>query len=115
MRNALIVFGISAFVGACATTPTLQAFGGSRADGVVRLGFTYGAFENPRPDMVAAQETARQRCAVWGYQNAEPFGGATQQCLQTNQYGCVQTQVTVEYQCTGGAGAGATTTTQPPK
>lgn len=101
MKKLVLVFVAAALVGACATNKTLEAIGGSRADGVVRLAFTYGAFERPRVDGEQALNTARQRCRVWGYTDAEPFGGATQQCLASNQYGCVQTQVTVEYQCTG--------------
>ncbi|WP_287934170.1 YecR family lipoprotein [Arthrobacter sp.] len=101
MNKTIAIFGACALLSACATPVTMQAFGGSRSDGVVKLGFTYGAFEKPIVDQAAAHETAKSRCAVWGYKDAEPFGGAMQQCLASNQYGCVQMQVTVEYQCTG--------------
>lgn len=101
MKRLVLIFAVSALVGACATTKTMQAVGGSRADGVVRLAFQYGAFENPKVDTVAAQATARSRCQVWGYSDAEPFGGGMQQCVNMGPYGCNQTMVTVEYQCTG--------------
>lgn len=99
-KLALVLIG-SALVAACATTKTMQAIGGSRSDGIVRLAFTYGMFESPRVDHAAGLQTATERCRVWGYTAAEPFGGATQQCQATGQYGCTQTMVTVEYQCTG--------------
>lgn len=101
MRKFAIVFALAAIVGACATTKTLTPIGGSRSDGVVRLAFSHGMFENPRVDMDAALRTAIERCRVWGYSSAEPFGGQTSQCQATGQYGCTQTLVTVEYQCTG--------------
>ena len=100
LKLALIV-GTSFIVVACATTKTLQAVGGSRADGTVKLAYEYGMFEKPRVDTTAALQTARARCQVWGYKDAEPFGAAMTQCTATNQYGCVRTMVTVEYQCTG--------------
>ncbi|WP_258922620.1 YecR-like lipofamily protein [Klebsiella quasivariicola] len=44
---------------------------------------------------------AKARCAAWGYSGAEPFGGFTSQCSQPSSSGCMQTLVTIEYQCTG--------------
>jgi len=107
MRKVIMAFMAASAVGACATNVTMQPIGGSRADGVVRLAFTYGMFENPRVDQAAALASARQRCQSWGYTDAEPFGGAVTQCQQMSGYGCAQTMVTVEYQCTGGRGGGA--------
>lgn len=101
MKKLVLIFSVAAFVGACASTKTLQAVGGSRADGTVKLAYTYGMFEKPNVDTAAALETAKARCSVWGYTDAEPFGGAMTQCIASGQYGCAQTQVTVEYQCTG--------------
>ncbi len=101
MKKLLLVFAGSALITACATAKTMQAIGGSRSDGIVRLAYSYGMFENPRIDQAAALQTATERCRVWGYSAAEPFGGATQQCQASGQYGCTQTMVTVEYQCTG--------------
>ncbi|EHN8740343.1 hypothetical protein RJO42_004733, partial [Enterobacter hormaechei] len=42
-----------------------------------------------------------QRCAAWGYSGAEPFGGSTSVCSQPSSSGCMETMVTMEYQCTG--------------
>ena len=89
---------------ACATQKTLEATGGSKADGVVELSYEYGMFEQPNVDLQAGVETARARCAAWGYQNAEPFGGQKKSCNASDAYGsCIHWFVTVSYQCTGGA------------
>jgi hypothetical protein len=102
MKRIMMIAAAAAMVGACATTKTMQAIGGSRSDGVVRLAYEYNMFENPQVDPVQALETARSRCKVWGYTDAEAFGAGTQQCQQSNAYGsCIKTMVTVEYQCTG--------------
>ncbi|WP_324748812.1 YecR family lipoprotein [Sphingomonas sp. LY54] len=100
MREWIAAFVFLVLVG-CATTKTLQATGGSRSDGVVRLSFEYGAFESPQIDEAQAHSVARDRCKVWGYSDAEAFGGVTKVCNQTGMYGCTGWMVTKEYQCTG--------------
>lgn len=56
----------------------------------------------PVVDMNAALVTATNRCKAWGYAAAEPFGGQISHCNQMNGYGqCMDTLVTVKYQCTG--------------
>jgi hypothetical protein len=89
----------------CETAKEMQATGGSRADGTVNLSYEYGIFERPVVDRTAAQETARSRCAAWGYPQAQPFGGQINHCNQYNTYGaCLDMLVTVQYQCTGANG-----------
>jgi len=93
--------GIAVALSGCATQKQWSAYSGSRADGVVRLGYNYGMFEKPEIEPGQAQRLAAQKCSVWGYQSAEAFGDATQQCTATNQYGCVAWRVTAEFQCLG--------------
>jgi len=98
----------------CAVQKALTPTGGSRSDGVVRLSYTVSLFEKPVVDYEQGRTLARQRCAAWGYSDAEPFGGETQQCQQFNNYGnCVQALVTVEYQCTGQPDGAATPKAKP--
>jgi hypothetical protein len=101
MRRGFVL--VTALVGlaGCATVSQMAATGGSRADGIVRLSYEYGAFNKVQIDEVTALETARQRCVTWGYKDAEAFGGVTRQCQASNMYGCVRWTVTKEYQCTG--------------
>lgn len=100
MLNILIL-SMALIVTGCATTKTLQATGGSRADGIVELSYEYGIFENPQPQWNDALVTAQQRCQSWGYSNAQPFGGSKSLCQAFNGYGnCLRYFVTVPYQCT---------------
>jgi hypothetical protein len=96
-----VAFAAALIVAGCAVQKELVPTGGSRADGTVNLSFEYGAFEKPQIDKDKAVATATQRCAAWGYKGAEPFGGAITKCEAANAYGCIQTLVTVTYQCTG--------------
>lgn len=103
MKLKMIVAAVAAVtMSGCAVQKTLTPTGGSRSDGVVRLSYTLNMFEKPVVDYAQAAYAARQRCAAWGYSDAESFGGETQDCQQYNGYGnCVQALITVEYQCTG--------------
>lgn len=76
--------------------------GGSKADGTVSMGYTYGMFENTKVDLMQAETLAARKCKTWGYDGAEAFGGQNSICAQMGPYGCERTNVTVEYQCTGG-------------
>lgn len=86
----------------CAVPKVPVPVGGSRADGVVRMAYEYGGLEVPQVDAYATKVSAAQRCAAWGYSDAEPFGGVMSQCEAANQYGCIRYLVTISYQCTGG-------------
>src|SRR5262245_36302059 len=97
MRKVLILSGL--LVAGCATVSQMTATGGSRADGIVKLSFEYGMFDKIQIDEVSALTTARKRCATWGYQDAEPFGGMTRQCQMYSTMGCSRWFATVEYQC----------------
>jgi hypothetical protein len=98
----IVSAALVSLVAGCATVKVPQATGGSRSDGVVDLSYEYGMFEKPQVDWGQAASVARERCAAWGYTDAQPFGGAKSECQAFNGYGnCVRQLVTVSYQCTG--------------
>lgn len=94
--------GVVTILGSATNTPkTLVASGGSRADGTVELFYEYSSMENPVINWESARNEAINKCRVWGYSSAEPFGAKKTRCIQGNQYGCGHFEVTVPYQCTG--------------
>jgi len=102
MGRPILILAIACILNGCAVHKSLIPTGGSRADGTVELSYEFGMFETPEVDYAQGQEAARQRCAAWGYSDAEPFGGQKDQCQQVNGYGnCIRTLVTVQYQCIG--------------
>lgn len=104
MSARVLLCSIAVLLSACATDKSLVPTGGSKADGTVDLSYEFGMFEKPVVDMAAAQNAAKQRCAAWGYTEAEAFGGEKRQCQAFDGYGnCIRWFVTVTYQCTGGA------------
>lgn len=99
----IAVFGLIIVTMGCSRTvqKELIATGGSRADGTVQLSFEHGSLEKPQLDLIQGLATAKQRCAAWGYSDAEQFGGNARQCQVPSQYGCMRWYVTVTYQCLG--------------
>ena len=85
----------------CAVNKSMVPTGGSRADGTVKMAFEYGAFEVPKVDSQQGQIAAKQRCAAWGYSDAEAFGSSTRACTSSSGGTCNIWRVTTEYQCTG--------------
>lgn len=86
-------------VSGCAAQKNWGASGGSKADGTVKLAYTYSMFEIPKVDDAEALKIATQRCKSWGYSSAIPFDFVNSQCQQMTTSGCSQTIVTKEFQC----------------
>jgi hypothetical protein len=102
MRKGLLVLVASTLLlSGCAVQKQLVPTGGSKADGTVKMSYSFGMFESPKVNVQQGAQAAAQRCAAWGYSGAEPFGGSTSVCSQPSSSGCMETMVTMEYQCTG--------------
>ncbi len=97
-RTYLAIFLLLA---SCTVDKQLTATGGSKADGIVELSYEIGEFQTAKIDWDRANQDAAQRCAAWGYSNAESFGGERRTCQVPGSYGCNQWLVTMNYQCTG--------------
>lgn len=99
---AVVALAAALAITGCSTPKDFYATGGSRADGTVDMAYDIRQFEDPVVNMNQAQTIARNKCRVWGYQDAEPFGGKQQTCHQFNGYGtCIAGQVIIKYQCLG--------------
>lgn len=101
MKRFFLNVALVTLLSACAVNITPVATGGSKADGIVELGFEHSHMQKPVIDEEAALKTAQARCAAWGYQKADKFGGHKRQCLAGSGLGgCSQFMVTIQYQCT---------------
>lgn len=99
-KTALII-GVLASAG-CAVKKDWVVSGGSRADATIKLSYEYSAFVVPQVDEAQAIERASERCKLWGYERAEPFGAVTRTCSAPGfSGGCNRWLVTKEYQCVG--------------
>lgn len=102
VTKALLVLIAAITITGCATKKDFYAMGGSRADGTVDMAYDFRQFESPVVNPAQAQSIAKSKCRVWGYSDAEAFGGMTQNCHQRDGFGtCVAGQVVHTYQCIG--------------
>ena len=93
---------IAAFVffSGCAVQVQGVPVGGSRADGTVTLAYEYmDLIEIPEVNWEEMQKQAQDRCARWGYLNAERFGGELRDCIEQGSSSCARWRVSIEYQC----------------
>lgn len=108
-RCTALLLAISAVISGCATKKEFYATGGSRADGTIDMAYEFHPFESPVVSLQQAQTVAKSKCSVWGYRDAEPFGGKSVNCYQRNGFGtCEAGQVLVKYQCIGNLDAAPT-------
>ncbi|EPR6357278.1 YecR family lipoprotein, partial [Proteus mirabilis] len=109
MAKSLFIICFSIILSGCSVKKEIVPIGGSKADGTVRMGYTYGdkfgAFEVPVVDIERANELATKKCKTWGYEGAEAFGGKTENCGMSNGFACTRMNVAIEYQCIGGKSA----------
>lgn len=101
IKTLLVLAAIASATG-CAVKKDFYSTGGSRADGTVDMAYDFNQFEQPVINQDQARSIAKSKCRVWGYNDAEAFGGRQQICNQFNGYGtCVAGQVVHKYQCIG--------------
>lgn len=112
---AVLALSAALAVTGCATKKDFYAMGGSRADGTVDMAYDFRQFEKPVVNVEQAKTIAKSKCRVWGYQDAEMFGGKRQQCHQIDGWGnCVAGQVTIQFQCIGSGDSGSSISTYAP-
>ena len=100
MRRSLAL--VLALLAGCTAIKVPEPTGGSKADGTVELSYEYGLFEQPDVQWGIADVKALDRCQKWGYTGAERFSAGKSTCQAVNGNGtCIQTLVTMQYQCTG--------------
>lgn len=97
--RVILVLSILVLTG-CAKNVILTPTGGSKSDGIIEMSYSLGSFENPIIDEQESLNQAINRCKKWGYNDAEPFGGALRYCsLPSGLGGCQQQTITYKYQC----------------
>lgn len=114
MRILILLMLLAVTATGCSSRKDFYATGGSRADGSIDMAYNFKQFETPIVDIAQAKTIANDKCAVWGYERAQAFGGQTENCQARNGFGdCVAGQVVVKYQCIGNITPSNQTTSKP--
>lgn len=100
MKKIISVALLSLLITGCAVKKEWGSSGGSKADGVVELSYTYGGFEKPELDDEQGLQKAIKICNTWNYRSAQAFDFINTNCQSTTIYGdCSSAIVTKKYQC----------------
>lgn len=73
----------------------------STTTGVVRLSYDQAMLQNAYTDSYIAQGTATRECQRLGYASATPFGQPVSTCSVYAGSLCMNTKITLAYQCQG--------------
>ena len=105
MRTCVAAAIAAVLLAGCAAGPPPKpvAIGGSKSDATVEMAASYNPHQHDNADWSTADAEASQRCQVWGYERAEPFGSEFKRCTYRDSiYGiCAEITATRAYQCIG--------------
>jgi hypothetical protein len=82
----------------CTTYKVWSEFDSDPGAGTIQLAYEYRKFESPQVDERAGVNTARSRCADWGFKDAARKG-EDRICLDGNDGDCRKWRVVREYRC----------------
>lgn len=99
--NRLLVAASLMLLAGCTFTKEAQVSEVDTTSGLVRLSFNQPMMQTARFDTYTAQGTANKQCQQMGYASAVPFGQPVQTCSLISGSVCMNTKVTIQYQCRG--------------
>lgn len=98
-RSSGVVLVVALAVTGCTTYKLWTETDADERAGMVQLSYEYRRFENPQVDERAAIETAKERCAGWGYGSNALRDGEENSCLDGTKSDCSKWRVTRTYRC----------------
>ena len=101
IKRLIFTSVIAATLSGCTSMKTMEATGGSLADGIIELSYTRTPSETSLFDEQDALKTASKRCKAWGFKKADAFSGEQTRCQDKMGSRCDVYSVTKKYQCVG--------------
>ena len=87
------------FMVACATQPTWSPSSSNRELGVARVAYEHAKLQEPVLSDAQASRLAMNRCATWGFDQAQMIPGELRECSLKDGDSCDLWKVTREYRC----------------
>ncbi|EGT4252952.1 hypothetical protein D8W73_02485 [Citrobacter amalonaticus] len=100
MKTLLIAFSLLLLAG-CTINRQAQVSDVSATTGVVRLSYDQAMLQNAYTDNYIAQGTATRACQQLGYASAVSFGQPVSTCSIYAGSLCMNTKITLSWQCQG--------------
>lgn len=99
--KTLLVATALIFLAGCTFTKEAQVSEVDTTSGLVRLSFNQTMMQSANYDTYTAQGTANKQCQQMGYASAVPYGQPVKTCSLISGSACMNTKVTIQYQCRG--------------
>ena len=99
--NKICVAASLLLLAGCTITKEPKVSSVDTASGVVRLSFNEAMMQTARYDNYTTQGTANKQCQQMGYATAVAFGQPIATCSVISGSVCMNTTVTLQYQCRG--------------
>lgn len=100
MKTLFIAITLILLTG-CTINRQAQVSDVSTTTGVVRLNYDQAILQNAHTDNYIAQGTATRACQQLGYASALPFGQPVSTCSVYAGSLCMNTKITLSWQCQG--------------
>lgn len=99
--NRLLVAVSLVMLAGCTITKEAKVSEVDTTSGLVRLSYNQPMMQSARYDSYTAQGTANKQCQQMGYASAVPYGQPVETCSLISGSACMNTKVTIQYQCRG--------------
>ncbi|XTZ39958.1 YecR family lipoprotein [Salmonella enterica] len=99
--NKIVIAALGVLLTGCTFTKEAKVSEVDPVSGIVRLSFDQQMMQTARYDQYTAQGTANRQCQQMGYANAVPFGQPVETCSLISGSACMNTKMTIQYQCRG--------------
>jgi hypothetical protein len=93
-----LILVVTLLAAGCTTYKLWNEYESSEEQGTVQLSYEYRKFESPQVDERAGTSMARERCADWGFRNAQRKG-EDRECVDGDKDHCAKWRVIREYRC----------------
>ncbi|MGK9175480.1 YecR-like lipofamily protein [Yokenella regensburgei] len=99
--NKLVVAAALLLLTGCTITKEPKVSSVDTTSGIVRLNFSEAMMQSARYDSYTTQGTANKQCQQMGYATAVAYGQPVSTCSVYSGSVCMNTTVTLQYQCRG--------------
>jgi len=100
MKRIVVAASLLLLAG-CTMTKQAEVSSVDTISGLVRLSYNQSMMQTAKYDAYTAQGTANKQCQQMGYATAVPYGQPVQTCSLISGSVCMNTKVTIQYQCRG--------------
>ncbi len=99
--NKILVAASLLLLAGCSITKEPKVSNVDNTNGLIRLSFSQAMMQDAHYDEYTTQGTANKQCQQMGYATAVAYGQPISTCSLISGSVCMNTTITIQYQCRG--------------